>query len=133
MRLFGFVCLVLYCTSLFAQRSVLPSQRHERLVAIVPMTGAGTAADPKRPLFTNARGVEGTKFLSVTTLLSDDGRFALVEFVAADRAAFAPILQSALPEVKRFDKGQAAKDDIDREFRKYRKDFDLSKLGAFVK
>ncbi|MDX2151747.1 MAG: hypothetical protein SFV54_13495 [Bryobacteraceae bacterium] len=63
MRVFGLASLFLYSTLLFGQRGVLPSQRHERMLVVVPMIGVGRAADPKRPMFTGTRGVAGNAFL----------------------------------------------------------------------
>jgi hypothetical protein len=80
---------------------------HERVVAIVPMIGTGTEDDPRRPMFAplaaemaapaddkEALGVKPTvgvkpagRIIAYTCKPSDDGRFALVEFVATDRAA----------------------------------------------
>ena len=55
---------------------------------------------------------------------SDDGRYAVVEFVARDRKALAAILKDART-VKAFEKGKDKKDDIERELKIYRKDFSL--------
>ncbi len=60
--------------------------------------------------------------------VSDDGRFALVEFVARDRKAFQSILNDKT--IKVFEKGKDKKDDIERELKKFRADFDLTKFGA---
>ena len=57
-------------------RKVDPQLTHERIIAIVPMVGAGTAKNPKHPLFSDLEGLTG-----FTAELSDDGRFVLVEFV----------------------------------------------------
>ena len=35
----------------FAQPRVDPRQTYHRVVCVVPYTGSGTAADPKRPLY----------------------------------------------------------------------------------
>ena len=46
---------------------------------------------------------------------SDDGRLALVEFVALDPAAFQPILADKQSGVKAFVKGAAKRQDIETE------------------
>ena len=61
---------------------------------------------------------------------SDDGRYALVEFVARDRAAFKEILEDS--RVEAFEKGKHKKDDIEKEFRKLRRNFDLDTLDVRV-
>jgi hypothetical protein len=47
-----------------------------------------------------------------------------------DRAALAPILTDTRQDVKRFEKGKVKEADVEKEFKKYKKDFDLSKFGA---
>lgn len=64
-------------------------------------------------------------------VLSDDGKSAIVEFVASDEAAFAEILKD--PEVKVFRKKDlldsgAKKEQAEVEFKKARKNFDWSML-----
>jgi hypothetical protein len=108
---------------------------YHRILAVVPMTGSGTAADPQRPMFAPApRAMAArparTALLAWNYLSSDDGKWALVEFVAADRAAFAAILADKRYRV--FEKGKAKKAGVETEFRKYRKNFDLNRLGVFL-
>lgn len=62
--------------------------------------------------------------------MSDDGRFALVEFVARDRSAFQQIL--ADKSLKVFDRKKDKKDDIEKELKKYKHDFDISKFGTVM-
>jgi hypothetical protein len=108
----------------FAQDRVDSRNRHERIIAVVPITGAGTYADPRRPLFAPApnaaRGEQG--ILEYQWTPSDDGNYAVVEFVAKTRAALAPILADSRT-VRAFEKGRARKDYVETEIRKYRRDF----------
>ena len=48
------VCLI--PPALLGQRKVDPVFQGERIYAIVPMVGAGTASDPRRPLFAPVHG-----------------------------------------------------------------------------
>jgi hypothetical protein len=122
--------LLLLAAPLCSQRRVDPFVTHERLLAVVPMVGAGTPADPRRPAFAplgaqiDARNRAG--ILAFTYQLSDDGKWALAEFVARDRAAFRPILSD--PRSKSFQRGKASRAVIETEFRRFRKDFDLTKF-----
>ena len=107
------------------QYPVPPQNRHERVICIVPMIGAGTRADPKRPLFAPAPAdIASSGIISFSYQLSDDGKFALVEFVALDRARFANILNDRRPDIKVFVKGESSRADIEREFRKHKPNFD---------
>jgi len=115
----------------FSQQSVDPRNRYERLLAIVPMTGAGTSSDPARPLYAPVPGSEMAKLLiGFSYILSDDGKSALVEFIARDRAAFADILKDERADTKVWQKHETRKDDAEKEFRKLRKDFDINSFGT---
>jgi hypothetical protein len=95
------------------------------------MVGQGTPADPKRPQYAPwppTPNPSWTAIVSYSHQVSDDGRFALVEFVARDRQAFEAIFKDK--SVKVFEKGKDKKDDIDKELKKFKKDFDIEKLGA---
>ena len=113
-----------------AQHRVDPSNTYNRVVAVVPMIGAGTPQDPKRPQYAPwpiQKDGSATAILSYSHVISDDGRFALVEFVARDRKAFQAILADKTIQV--FEKGKDRKEDIERELKKFKGDFDLSKFG----
>lgn len=112
------------------QRRVDDRNLGERLILIVPvLPGNGTAQNPPRPLYVptpeeRARAAEDG-ILSYTVIPSDDKRFALVELVARDRKAFEEILKASRTDVKQFDlqRGKAKVEDIEAEFRKYKRDF----------
>lgn len=119
------------------QRRVDERNQGERLYAVVPLIGAGTPQDPKRPLFVPSpeerQRAEAGKTPIITNysvVLSDDRKFALVELVADDAKALEAVLKSERADVKRFDlqKGKAKAEDIEAEFRKYKKDFDFKKF-----
>jgi hypothetical protein len=118
------------------QQRVDSRHLYERTVSIVPMTGTGSFADPVRPMYTPlpaalkaaATSRSRTAILGFTYALSDDGKHALVEFVARDRAAFQQILADA--SVKSFVKGKDKREDIEAEFKKYKKDFDFTHFGV---
>jgi hypothetical protein len=63
---------------------------------------------------------------------SDDGKLALVEFVAVDRSAFVGLLADTNPQIKVFIKGQSKREDIETEFKKYKKDFNLDQFGVMM-
>jgi hypothetical protein len=61
---------------------------------------------------------------------SDDGRFAIVEFVARTRSAFQPILND--PTIQTFEKGSVSNTVIETALRKYRKSFSLEQFGTVM-
>ena len=85
---------VLVCAvGLFGQRNITQSQRvpaeflYHRVYAVVPMVGSGQAGDFKRPMFApTASNANHSGVLGYRMQLSDDGKFALVEFVARTSA-----------------------------------------------
>ncbi len=116
-----------------AQHRVDPRQTYERIVAVVPMIGAGTAADPRRPKYAPLPPVPGqlpsrAGILAFSYVLTDDGNNAIVEFVARDRAALLPILRDPQLAGKVFEKGKAKRADIELELKKHKKGFDLDKF-----
>ena len=116
-----------------AQRRVDPRNTYERIICVVPVVGKGTRQDPKRPQYApwppsavkQANGIIG-----FTQQISDDGTHALVEFVARDRSAFQAIL--ADKSVTVLDRKKDQKDDIEKELKKYKHDFDISKFGTVM-
>ena len=133
--------LVFLVASCFGQHPVDPAHMYHRIWATVPMVGTGKAADPFRPMFlpnpaptlqrpvgaaTAAPSVAAAarnSILSARSWVSDDGKTALVELVAVDRSAFSAILNSRLPGVKVFERGKNTKDEVELEFKKFKKDF----------
>ncbi|MCI0621047.1 MAG: hypothetical protein L0387_05135 [Acidobacteria bacterium] len=133
--------VVSFAVNGWAQQRVDSRNTHERLLCVVPMVGAGTSEDPRRPQFVPVAPMPETASEAVSSRQgilayafqeSDDGQWALVEFVAANRQAFKEILDEAKvkPDLKTFEKGKAKRSDIEKEFRKHKKDFDLDSLGV---
>jgi hypothetical protein len=117
-----------------SQYRVDARRTHERLLCVVPMVGTGEDRDPRRPMYTpvledgEAPSREG--IIAWVAQVSDDGNFALVEFVAYDRNAFKDILKDK--QVKAFRRGRTRRADIEREFRRYKRGFDLDNFGVSV-
>ena len=127
--------LVCLCASLLAQDRVDRRNLHERVWAVVPMIGTGTADDPLRPAYIPAPLPPGTPpstdgIIGFAMQLTDDRKHAIVQFVARDRAAFKDLFADKSPDVRVFEKGKAKKEDIEKEFRKFKKDFDLDQMGV---
>lgn len=104
-----------------------PDQAYERIWAVVPLVGAGTATDPKRPMFSDLPGI-----LAYKMEISDNGRLALVEFVAKDRRVFKQLQDSRLPDVLSFDRGPGRAQQILTEFRRHKRNFRLEGFSVAV-
>ena len=137
-----FVCLLALGDIAHAQVPVDWRNTHERILAILPLIGAGTGADPVRPSLIPAPGGTGPAVLSIAPagannkilgyawVASDDGNFALTEIVMNDRSSFPAIL--AMPGVTAFVKGVNTRAEIETAFQKYKKGFDATKFGVRV-
>ena len=144
------LALIFVCALAPAQRRVDSRNLYERVLAVVPMVGSGTLSDPIRPAYTplpsatsaiatpastdatSANGVIPLRqgILAYSYVASDNGKFALVEFVAADRAAFKDLLADTT--VKAFLKGRDGLDVAIAEFIKHKANFTLDMIGAIV-
>jgi hypothetical protein len=113
-----------------AQRRVDPKNTYHRVICVVPLIGTGTAADPRRPqyapLVTAAHTALPTDIIAFTQVPTDDGTFAIVEFVAQDRKAFLTIFADA--NVTTFEKGVASKAAIETALQKVKKGFSLDQF-----
>jgi hypothetical protein len=65
--------------------------------------------------------------------LSDNGQFALVEFVARARVILAGISSATDARVQVFRRTDSRRDDIIREFQKLKAKFNLENFGLSVK
>jgi hypothetical protein len=109
-------------------RRLSPENAYARVYCIVPMVGSGTLADPIRPMFaplppTPTAAIDRTGIIAFQFQLSDDGNFALAEFVAVTRAGLAVVLGSANPNVIAFERGVVTQAQVEAAFQKYKKSF----------
>jgi hypothetical protein len=150
------VCLYAIAAPVYGQPPVSPRNSYERILVVLPLIGSGTAADPVRPSSIPAPGSATPNILNITVsapvsampvasgpsypqnlilgytwVASDDGKFALTEIVMRDRSAF-PAIQ-ALPGVTAFIKGVNKLADIQTAFQQYKKNFDPTKFGVWVR
>ena len=117
------------------QRRVDRSEMYHRVWAVAPMIGSGTLADPIRPKHApaalappgNRNGILGFAFTP-----TDDGKRAIVLFVAADRAALNEILQDSDPSVVSFARSRAGAASIEASLGRYKKNFHLRDLQVVV-
>ena len=105
------------------------------------MIGAGTISDPKRPLFTPASGIKPAVpaashslamaarragIIAYHAQVSDDGKMALVEFVAPSLDDVQEILTTPDARVQLFRRGTQNKMEIEAAFRLLKKDFSFA-------
>src|SRR5438552_10119977 len=120
--LFRLALALFLAVGLFAdEHRVDPRNTYQRVICVVPLTGSGTPADPKRPQYApstpDPEGIMAFYFQP-----TDDGKFAVVEFVARNRNAFRALF--ADKSITLFEKGRSPKTDIETAIRHVRKDFD---------
>lgn len=151
--LFLFACCALLFVMIsqpaYSQQPVSLRNTHERVLCIVPMIGRGTEDDPRRPLFAPTEAERATEravqqvseetaagtrrgIIAYAFQESEDGKTALVEFVALDREALAPILESKRADVQVFVRGQARKAEVEAAFRQYKRNFDSDQFRVNV-
>jgi len=127
--------LIVCCIALPAQRRVDPRNIYHCVIGVLPLVGSGTAADPIRPKYVppgKPTGPPGTGIIAYAFERSDDGKYAIAELVAVDRAALLPILADHSAGVMVFEKGRAAGSQIEAAIKPYRKDFSLQNFGVAI-
>jgi hypothetical protein len=123
--------------AVISQPHVDADNLHPRILAVVPLVGTGKKGDPIRPQYVPLPLANGTRLdpngiIGYTVQVCDDKKHAIVEMVARKRSAFAQIMADTSPDVKVFEKGKAKKADIQAEFAKWKKTFDLDHIKVRV-
>jgi hypothetical protein len=114
-----------------AQRRVDPRNTYNRVIAVVSFTGKGVPSDPKWPQYAPwPPSQDPIGILAFAYLPSDDGRFALVEFVARNRSAFQALFNDNPITV--FEKGRVGKAGTESALKPFRKDFNLNTFGMVM-
>src|SRR5580658_8797597 len=107
-----------------AQHSVDPRDTYHRVICVVPMIGSGTPADPKRPKYAPAPGAaQPDGIIGFTQVPTDDGKSAIVEFVARKRSALLPILADTT--ITSYEKGAQSASAIESALQKLKQGFSL--------
>jgi hypothetical protein len=127
------IILLAIAAALSAQQRVDPRYSYHRVIAVVPLTGSGTAEDPIRGKYVptaQTAGPPGTGIIAFAVELTDDGKRAIVELVAVQRATLAPVLADRSITV--FEKGVVSNAAIEAAIQPVRKDFSLQNFGVLV-
>jgi hypothetical protein len=112
-------------------RRLAPENAYTRVYCVVPIVGSGTPADPRRPMFapappTATAPLDRTGIVAYQFQESDDGNFALAEFVSVARTGLTPVLASVNPNVIFFERGKYTRQQIETVFQKYKKNFSFT-------
>jgi hypothetical protein len=136
------VCLLVAVGSAFAQHRVDPGNMYSRLYAIVPMTGSGTWDDPKRPMFApipqQMTPGSRTGIIAFNHVESDDGNFALIEIVAANRPQLVQIMAqmnaqlAATTGFQLFDRSNTPISTVQSAFQLLKQNFNISLFRVVV-
>ena len=119
-----FVGLLMLAGVVCAQLSVDPRNTYHRVIAVVPMIGTGTVADPHRPKYAPTQGNAAPDGITgFTQTPTDDGKSVIVEFVARKRSALLPILSDTT--ITSFEKGVQSGPAIETALQKLKKGFSL--------
>jgi hypothetical protein len=123
--------------------SVDPGQMYHRVWARVPIVGTGKSGDPIRPMLaplpqsTPAQpsapvAKPHSGILGYTMLISDDGKWALCEFVGATPQDLKVITSAASANVVVFERGSSTVADIEADFQKYMKSFTFARFAPYT-
>jgi hypothetical protein len=110
-----------------------PKNSYSRIVAVVPLTGTGTPTSPKRPEYAPWPLPTPTAQSSITAFYwvpTDDGKSAIVEFVAPDMTAFKQILADKTITI--FVRGKDSKSTIEAALQLHKKGFSLESFGMVL-
>jgi hypothetical protein len=120
--------------TLFAQHAVAPTQRYHRLICLVHLTGSGTKDDPQTAEYVPAAIDVASRsgIIAWAKQITDDGKMAIIQVVAVDRNAFAPIFADTRPEIRVFEIGKDSQATIEAEMQKYKKGFTLDSIKVLA-
>lgn len=97
----------------------------ERMIVVLPMGGAGTPENPRRPMGLSLLQHDPAAPVAYHYILSDDGHFAIVELTAANAKHFDPALKVLSGMLHRFSSRKDSRVSVERVLKLLRKDFDL--------
>jgi hypothetical protein len=90
----------------------------------VPIASSPKAGDPQQPMVPST-AVARPGIVSWSMQFTDDRNMAILQVVAIDRHAFDAILADKRSDIRVFEIGRDSKERIEKEIRKFKKDFNL--------
>lgn len=126
--------LLFIAAALPAQRRVDPKNSYYRIIAVVPLVpgGPGKPSWPKHVPTDSSTGPSAPAIIAFACEPTDDGKHAIIELVAPNRAALADVLSDKSPDVLIFEKSAFGRQQIESAVRAFRKNFSLSNFGVAV-
>ena len=104
------------------------------MICLVHLTGSGKHGDELRPEYVpDASALSRAGVVAWSMQTADDGKMAIVHLVAVDRNAFAAILADKRAEIKVFEIGVDKPEAIEKELKKFKKDFNLDALQVVAR
>jgi hypothetical protein len=123
--------LLMLAAAVSAQHRVDPRNTYHRVICVVPLVGAGTAQDPRRPLYAPTPGSASPDgIVAFTQVPTDDGKSAIVEFVVKSRKALQTILADTT--ITTFEKGAQSASAIEAALKVFKRDFDIEKFEVVM-
>lgn len=116
-------------------KPLAPTETYFRIMCVVPLVGTGKRQDPMRPAYVpvhKAGDSYHSGIIAWTQMPADDGKHAIVEIVATNRAALQTILSANSPDVVVFERGKHTRAQMEAGLQKYRKDFSFDKFPRAV-
>jgi hypothetical protein len=145
-RYFRLICLVHLTGSGKQSDPIVPEYVTQGTAVAVTAAAASqstttSAANPPKAAATDGSPV-GTGpapmasrpgYLGWAMQVSDDGKMAIIQIVAADHHAFDSILADTRPEIRVFEIGKTPPDQIQAEMQKHKANFDLTNFRVIVR
>jgi hypothetical protein len=118
---------------LYSQHAVDPTQGFHRLICLVHLTGSGQKGDEIKPDYMPSVATSREGIIAWGMQLTDDGKMAIVQYVAVNRHAFDTIFADTRPEIKVFEIGKDKPEVIEAFMRGHKKDFKLADLRVVAR
>jgi hypothetical protein len=116
----------------YAQHAVDPAQRYHRLICLEHLNGSGQKGDEIKPDYVPSGATSREGIIAWGMQLTDDGKMAIVQYVAVNRHALDTILADTRPEIKVFEIGHDKPAIIEAFMQQHKKDFSLENFRVIA-
>lgn len=105
----------------------------ERMIVVVPMVGAGTAEDPRRPMGMPAGDAKQESPVGYRYVVSDSGRLAIVAITAPSRKHLDSVLTGYGALAEAFNPLNHERATVEKALKLIRRDFDLDSFLGVIR